>query len=268
MLLCAAYVASAHSVKAADGPPGVEQVSRRVQAIEKIVTNRCANEKHLQDALDDLIGMFELLKKMSPTGGTEKAPDDPVIRVQSDIVRLVSTINARLPDEEPAVGGGRRSPLPVPSYNKRKLVGQAAEKLQAAQGRLAAAVRESPDSEASRDALIDTIVAQEELAWEVGWPHTPDEVETLKESEELTSEVYLKRRDRGQERINQHLKRETEGAGRVASRLFAILRPVSEEEQKRVEKRLAEQRGAAAADWMKGTSPMDEKELRKLLAQR
>ena len=79
---------------------------------------------------------------------------------------------------------------------------------------------------------------------------------------------FLQRLERGLKLINDHLKRETTGAGRRPMQPFVIFLPPSEEDRMRIGEQLTKLRGKAAAKWEKGARRVDEKQLFKLLTSR
>lgn len=231
----------------------LKEVQATVDQLQKVIEDELSDAAMLEVAEEQLLAILD-------KGEVKKDPpaNSPEAKVIKQIADLVLTVRARLP-EFYSGGGGRRSVLTVPNYSQEKLVGKIADQLHKTQEQFIADYRKSPDSKPTRNGLIETVVAQELLAWEVAWPYSAAEAKAVKTAGKLTKEVYLSRRNRGVELINKHLDADFENVGRMRPLPFAILCPAAAEDQKRIEERIVKARGEAGAAWIEGTKQLDEK---------
>ncbi len=249
---------------AAEDDPTLKAVEANINAVERIVNDDFVNETRLQEARKSLQALLEEARAAAVDLKEERAAELKAVQLQVRLIELLAKIEARLPDAFDETGDGQRSgfrsAFPVPGYEAGKLTGQAAQELITAQKVLMAHLKSSPDDTEKTSRLLNRLVlAEENLAWEAGWPFSAEEVAQLKKAGGLTEEIYLSRRNRGIERVNQRLTREREGVGRSVPRAFVIHHPLSAEDQQQIEKALTEQRGSVQG-WMKDTVPFNDHE--------
>ncbi len=251
---------------AAQDEAAIAKLQQQVDAIEKSVADPTAGERAyaasharlvlLQQQADAMIDKFRL---------KEDDADSPLFKLHFRITRLLRDVRGRLPDQPETAAAG--TGLPVPQFDDRKLLGKLAQELESRHNELADHLRRSPkDSAGAGEILVNLVLKQEELAWEAGWPFTEEEAVAYKKSGKLAPDIYLQRRERGLERINQQLQLDASSVGREAQREFVIHHPTDTEAQQAITKSLFERRGEAAKVWMKGTKPLDETEQKALLS--
>ncbi len=237
-------------------------IEKTLQSVRKVVGSELTQEEELRAAQGQIKKLLESTDKQIREIGGEENPEHPFVIAHSKILAVLATIEARLPHEADAIGTARLSPLPVPKYSDHKVIGKAANELTEVQKKLAVQLRKTPGDKAEVEELLtDVILAQENLAWEVGWPFTAQEAVMVRRAGKLTTDAYLSRRNRGVERINQHLQKDMQSVGREASgKSFGIYSPLSSSHQEQVEQTLVKQRGdAVKAAWTKGTQEFDAK---------
>jgi hypothetical protein len=265
LAFASAVVIVASSRAAESGRPDAEGIENQVQAARAVVEDELAQEQQLRSVQRELQELLDTTNQQVEELGGERVPDHPMVKVHTQIIALRAAIESRLPPTESGAGSPRRVAFPVPTYSDKKIVGKAANQLWAAQTKLADCLRQSPDDgEQSQELLVDMILAEENLAWEVGWPFTAEEAASVKKTGQVTGEVYLGRRSRGVKRVNEDLARHYQSVGREpAGAGFVIHSPDSKAIQRAIRERLAELRGEAAARvWMKGTQTLDERQMR------
>jgi ElaB/YqjD/DUF883 family membrane-anchored ribosome-binding protein len=242
--------------------PSLAEIEKKLPPIQQKVDSELSNETTLQDAQRELKQLLQNTEELLNAAGGEFKPDRAIVAVQVKILELLAKVDARLPETADDITGGSNA-ASLPQYSEKKLIGQAAKKLSTAHGQLTDHLRKSPaDKKTGQKLLTDLIVAQEALAWEVGWPFTAEEAVAVKKAGHVPPDVYLSRRNRGVERINERLKKAAESVGREPSgKPFAIYSPTSEADQKQLDAQLIKLRGEGAKVWMKGTQPFDEKAL-------
>lgn len=239
----------------------------RLQAAQKVLGSDLSQEQDLQKVAADLKKLLVTVNEHLTAIGGEENSDHPVVAAHSKILRMIEAIDARLPQNESSPAATRLAPLPVPQYDEKKIVGKAAGELTKALQYLSEHVQQAKAASPETSRLIANLVqAQENLAWEMGWPYTDSEVAQIKKAGELTPDVYLSRRSRGVERINAQLQKDLASTGRETSgKEFVIYCPEDEGDLKQVEQRLLKERGKAAEKiWRKGTTPLDAKVLRQI----
>jgi hypothetical protein len=258
-------------VQAADQGDVVRRVEVQVGSAEKVIRSDTAQEKDLLAVQSELQKLLTAVNEEVSAIGGEENPDSPVIKAHSRLTACLAAIDARLPHHDSSPGTTRLGPLPVPQYDEKKIVGRAARELVAAQQKLADHLRNTKGTTAETSKLLaDLIQAQENLAWELGWPFTSEEADAIKKADGLTPEVYLSRRNRGVEQISRHLQQDLQSSGRETTGSgFVIYSPAAEADLKEVELRLVKQRGAAVKDiWRKDTTPFDADAFRQLAGAR
>ncbi len=251
---------------AGDSVETIERVEKLLPDLEKTIKDKLVNDTTLKSVEAKLKVALDQTKEILEDTGGEKSPDNPIVKVQIKILAQLATIRARLHEDKELVNAARVSKLPVPQYNDETVIGKAADKVWEAQKRLAEQLSKSPaDDKSAAKLLNDMILAQEVLAWEVAWPFTPDEVKALKKAGELTSEVYLSRRNRGVARITKRVLQAHSNTGRESrTGPFVIYKPTSTAQQKQVGSALTKIRGEAASVWTKGTVDFDAKVAKRL----
>jgi hypothetical protein len=250
------------STRADDVKGTLATIEKTLLSARKVVDNDLTQEKDLRAAQGQLKKLLESTDEQISEIGGEENPEHPLVIAHSKILAVLATIEARLPHEADATVTTRLSPLPVPQYSDHKVVGKAANELTEAQQKLAEQLSKAPGDKAGVEKLLtDVILARENLAWEVGWPFTAKEAAIVKKAGKLTPDAYLSRRNRGVERINEHLQKDLQSVGRETSgKSFAIYSPLSSSHQKQIEQMLVKQRGdAVKAAWTKGTQKFDAK---------
>lgn len=249
------------------------QIQRRFQQLNKEVTDRFTSDEELTNAAADLKDLLaqtnELVTATEKTTGFEQQ----VINTQTEILNALKTVEQRLPGD--VLSGGRIglsgvTGLGVPVYDPNTTIGQLATEVRKAQVELRNHYRK-PERAAkdTRRLLQQLVLAEEKLAWEVGWPFTSAEIRKLKaqeESDALTEEVYHSRRERGVKRINEHLKQQFESVGRGAPRPFVVHTPNDKAEQRTIAMVLAKTRGDFDF-WSRGVKPFDDTQRRILLGE-
>ncbi len=249
---------------AADGAsPTLADIEKKLTPIQQAIDDKLSNERTLEAAQRELKQLLQHADELFKAAGGELRPERATVALQVKILDLLAKIEARLPDKDDDGTSGSNT-LSLPQYNEKKLIGTLANQLSTAHRQLAEHLRQSAaDVQTTQKLVVELILAQEALAWEVGWPYTAEEATAVKKAGHVPPDVYLSRRSRGVERINERLKKSAESVGREPSgKPFVICSPNSEAEQKQLNATLVKVRGEAAAKvWTKGTQPLDEKAL-------
>jgi hypothetical protein len=240
-----------------------KQLDLQLQAIEKKLSNPLAGEAEHRGAQRQLQALLE--RAAAAAQGNIDDESHPIHSVHARITQSLKGVTARLPSESSAAETA--TGFPVPNYDDGKLLADLSNQVRSAQAALAKAIRESPkDVDLLNELLINLVLVEENLAWEAGWPFNAKEVAAYKKADQLTSEVYLSRRQRGVEQVNAQLRSEADTTGRGTSfREFVIHAPVNKDAVAAVDKAISQLRGNAAKDWRKGTKPFDAKESAALL---
>lgn len=247
----------------------LDRISKRVKALKKVVNDIYVTEEKLHEVGDELQDMLDRTNELA-RGSAEQNISKPIIEAQEQILPLLTLVRQRLPEEnateKPPVRRAPRAGIGIPHFDSGKLIGQLAGEVSKGQYRLSRHLaKTSPDKATTDKLVVDMILAEEALAWEVGWPFTASEVAKLKAAgDKLTDEVYLSRRDRGLERINQRVRVDFEGVGRTPPPPFVIHQPTDSAVRLEVEKRLKELRGITVP-WEKGSTAFDKQEQMVLL---
>ena len=242
----------------------LKKAENDLAAIEKVIADPLSGELQFVQARTRLqallIRVETLLEDVS-----EEDDSHPGHKVQDRIAKALKAVRARLPKVPAAVA---RVGFPIPEYPQEKLLGELAGELQKAQSALANHIHRSPDDKGTiRVLLREFILAQEELAWEAGWPFTSGEANDFRAAgNKLTADIYLARRARGVERVNEQLKSDHARYGRGRpSRSFIIHAPEDRADEADIVEALTPSRGVAANVWNKGTQKFDEQERLALL---
>lgn len=240
-----------------------KELESQLREIEKKISNPLAGEAEHRDAQRQLQALLQ--RASAAAEGLIDDESHPIHSVHARIMKSLAGVTARLPSETPAAETA--TGFPVPNYDDGKLLAELANKVRSAQTVLAKAMRESPkEVDLLNQLLAELVLAEENLAWEAGWPFNEKEVAAYKKADQLTSEIYLSRRQRGVEQVNAQLQTEAASTGRGTSlREFVIHAPVGKDAVAAVDKALYELRGKASKGWQKGTKPFDSKESAALL---
>lgn len=250
----------------------LRSIATRVQTLKKVVNDKYVSEQELRkvgDELDDMLARTNELAR----GLAEQNVSRSLIAVQEQILPLLAFIRERLPEEEsrdaPVRRRAPRAGIGVPQFESRKLIGRLAGEAAKAHYRLSRHLAKSnPDKATTDKLLVEMILAEEALAWEVGWPFTAGEVTKLKAAGGgMTEEVYLGRRDRGLERINERVRTEHESVGRTPPPPFVIHHPIESAVAREVTEQIRELRGIDGS-WEKGTTAFDDHEQLVLLGKK
>lgn len=257
------------SASAADSKRVLDEIEKRIGEIRLISSDRFVDESDLRKAREDLNLLWKKTSVVDAVVSNEKSADARNVQLQADLLTLMTTIDARLPAPPDTLQRGaessRRAPFAVPHFGEGKLLSRLASELIEAQLLLREHLTKKPDDQQETKRLLKEVVLSEErLAWEAGWPFTPDEVRKYKAVNRMTDEVYLGRRNRGIQRINDQVQQVYELVGRTPPPPFTIHCPVDKADQKEIELELVEQRGVAEI-WLKGTVPFDEAQRNALL---
>lgn len=251
--------------------PSLKQIKSDLAAVQKVIDSRFASEKELGNALASLEKQFQITQKMSEFGEANTVRNKELIEVQNQILTALTKVRTRLPDDSASSGGhtlGQRTGFGVPQFDETKLVGQLAAELHQAQIALRDHILKQPTPNGETHELLrKLILAEENLAWEVGWPFSAIEIAELKKLDKedaLPDDIYLARRERGVRRINEHFKASFESVGRQPPRPFVIHNLADEKEQKPLADELAKRR-AGVKNWAKGAVAFDARERRALL---
>ncbi len=260
------------SAASAQEKPDLKRIDEQAKGIEKVVSDDYADETQLKQIRAELEKLLAATRAGVEISKDERLADAQTIRVQVQLLKLLSSVDARLlddiNDEQFEVRIVQGATFPIPYYSDHKLTAKAALELSEAQAVLRDQLTKAPDDEEkSTNLLVEMVLAQEKLAWEAGWPFTEDEAREAKSAKAITERVYQSRRDRGLKRINEHLRKAMEGVGRTPPRPFVIHQPASKAAQRAIEARLTELRGVGLY-WINGTLPFDEKERDVLLGKR
>jgi hypothetical protein len=255
VLVAIGLLVASWSVNAAAEDPA--SIAKRVKEIKKTLSDPLAGEAEHRTARKQLQA---LVARTSPLiGGLPE--DHPLQDAHFSAQSLLNEVDARLPSEDPEAPGAVG--FPVPQFEDGKLLSRLAKQVKSAQHGLAKALREHPkDKKLLNALLIDLVLAEENLAWEAGWPFTEEEAEDYKDSgDTISPKIYLSRRERGIKVINDQLAKEAGTTGRGESqRPYVIHAPVDKESRQAVAEALDMLRGSGATDWHDGTKPFDAKE--------
>lgn len=262
LCLCTAPGAAAAFQAAQQTPPSrsVTELQATVEKLRTAVQDPLATEATLARARGELQKIEEQLRRQAPASAKDVDVPGPVATAQVEVRRLLTTIEGRLgPAAEPRGPSSRTLVLPVPEFEAGRATHGLANALRAAQLKLADHLR---TGDTAPDELIaDIVVEQERLAWEAGWPFTPEEAKQLNalkaqqqrakgagkgdtaatnELDRQIGELVARRRARGVVAINTQLLQEAVSVGRDSSPPFVIHRPTTRSGQRLVERRIAE----------------------------
>jgi hypothetical protein len=256
--------------KAQDNELG--RIATRVQALKKTVNDKYVSEEKLREVGDELQDMLDRTNELA-RGLAEQNISKQLLAVQEQILPMLTFIRERLPEEnsgeKPVVRRAPRGGIGMPQFDSKKLIGRLAMEASKAHYRVSRHLTTSSRDEATTNKLIiEMILAEEALAWEVGWPFTDGEVAKLKAAgDKLTEEVYVSRRDRGIKRINDRVSADYKGVGRTPPPPFVLHHSDDKTVQLDVQKQLKELRGVAGS-WDEGTTAFDDQEQLVLLGEK
>jgi hypothetical protein len=225
------------------------KLDSEVRAVEKVLADPLAGEEEYLEARKSLQSHIKAADNLLQD--VEERDDNPAVRLHDRIVKALRTVQSRLSDstESVALVG-----FALPEYDEQELLGKLATTLQSAQTALATHLHKAPDDDATTASLLKAwILAQENLAWEAGWPFTSGEADDFKANGKLTADIYLARRARGVERINEKLRSDHAFNGRESRREFSIHAPEAKQSRDDITKALTALRGEGAKVWSKGT---------------
>lgn len=227
----------------------LDKLGSEVQAVEKVLADPLAGEEEYLEARKSLQSHIRAVDNLLQD--TDERDDNPAVSLHDRIVKALRTVQSRLSEstEKIALVG-----FAIPDYDEQKLLGELTTALQNAQTALVTHLHSSPGDDATTASLLTAwILAQENLAWEAGWPFTSGEADDFKANGKLTADIYLARRARGVERINEKLRSDHAFNGRESRREFSIHAPEAKQSRDAITKALTALRGDAAKVWSKGT---------------
>lgn len=273
-LLLVVLLSAANSVNAQNSQSDlITAFASRINPLKAAIHDRFVSEEELRKMTVELEDILSITNELS-RGLREQDVNRQILDIQKEVIPLLAFARERLPEEDSAenqvVRRAARTGIGVPQFATGKLVSQLADDASKAQYRLSRHLSaRTPNPSETSKLMAHMILAQEALAWEVGWPFTAEEIEKIKASkgEKLTEEVYLSRRDRGVERINQRIKEDYERVGRTPPPDFVIHSSDDAEVQRLVKAKLEEVRGISYP-WMKNTTTFDENEQLVLLGKK
>jgi hypothetical protein len=258
ILMTASAVAAQVTQTSAPGTPDVQATVAKARAAVK---DPASNEASLAAVRGDLLKIAAQLERAA--GTPAKDADMPASAAQGEVRELLAAIERKLgPAPEPPAGrAARASGMPVPVFEDGRATHAAAEALRKAQVKLSEQMRTAGPAQPPSDELVaDLIVEQERLAWEAGWPFTPEEAAQLKalkakqdqakggrpdvaaanDIDRQIADLVAKRRARGINVINAQLAREAMAVGRPVPAPFVVHRPATKSGQRLVDSRMAE----------------------------
>ena len=136
---------------------------------------------------------------------------------------MLDKIDARL--AAAPVSGPPKTGFPLPEFANSALLGQLVSELRTAQTELVGHLRERPDDEAGLQLRLKALMLVEEaLAWEAGWPYQANESAEFDGAGYPSADLYIKRIQRGIERLKEQMSVEAAANGRTDFRPFVMHR--------------------------------------------
>ena len=211
------------------------EIEKRFAAVSKVVSDPLSDEAAIRKSLRELEKLARATREIEEG---DLRPGSSGARLVKEVAGTLKLVRSRLPAELASETPARPG-FPVPQFDGKELLADRASVLHGAQQQLASHLRKGGKPGKQSDALLHEVTkAQEDLAWEAGWPFTKKEADEVRKAGRLTEGAYASRLERGIRRINQQIKSEIDSNGREHGRPFVISHPTTADGKKKLAQHL------------------------------